>query len=139
MQKWKWIVELTDEQHHELRSEVLKGRASVRRITRARVLLLVAEDRPDDEVAGVLHTSRSTLDRILRRFGEHGLEAALSERPRPGAAPKPDERGEATLIALACSNPPEGRGSWTMQLLADEPIERRVVPAISEEAVRRTL
>ena len=139
MQKWKWIVDLSDEQRRELRSLVHKGRASARRITRARVLLLAAEDRTDDEVASVLHTSRSTVERIRRRFVEHGLVAALSERPRPGAAPKLDDRGQATLIALACSNPPEGRTSWTMQLLADELVVRRVVPAISDEAVRRTL
>jgi transposase len=139
VQKWKWIVELSDEQRRELRSLVRKGTASARRITRARVLLLAAEDRPDEEVASVLDTSRSTVERIRRRFVEHGLEAALSERPRPGAAPKLDERGQATLIALACSKPPEGRVSWTMQLLADELVVRRVVPAISDEAVRRTL
>ena len=139
MHKWRWIVDLSDEQRRELRSLVRKGRASARRITRARVLLLAAEDRPDEEVAAVLATSRSTVERIRRRFVEHGLEAALSERPRPGAAPKLDERGQATLIALACSNPPEGRASWTMQLLADELVVRRVVPSISDEAVRRTL
>jgi transposase len=139
LQKWKWIVDLSDEQRRELRSLVRKGKTSARRITRARILLLADEDRPDDEVAAVLHTSRSTVERVRRRFVEHGLEAALSEWPRPGAAPKLDERGQATLIALACSNPPEGRTSWTMQLLADELIVRRVVPSISDEAVRRTL
>ncbi len=139
MHKWRWIVELSDEQRRELRSLVRKGRASARRITRARVLLLAAEDRPDEEVAAVLDTSRSTVERTRRRFVEHGLEAALSERPRPGAAPKLDERGQATLIALACSNPPDGRISWTMQLLANELVVRRVVPSISDEAVRRTL
>ena len=139
MRKWRWIVDLSDEQRRELRSLVRKGRASARRITRARGLLLAAEDRPDEEVAAALATSGSTVERIRRRFVEHGLEAALSERPRPGAAPKLDERGQATLIALACSNPPEGRTSWTMQLLADELVVRRVVPAISDEAVRRTL
>jgi transposase len=137
--KWKWIVELSEDQHSELRSLVRKGKSSARRITRARVLLLAAEDRPDDEVAAVLHTSRSTVERIRRRFVEHGLEAALRERPRPGAIPKLDERGQATLIALACSNPPEGRTTWTMQLLANELVARHVVPTISDEAVRRTL
>jgi putative transposase len=137
--KWKWIVDLSDEQRRELKMLVRKGRASARRITRARVLLLAAEDRPDDEVAAVLQTSRSTVERIRRRFVEHGLDAALTERPRPGAIPKLDERGQATLIALACSNPPEGRTTWTMQLLANELVVRRVVPAISDEAVRRTL
>ena len=139
MNKWKWIVELSDEQRDELQKLLRKGKTSARRITRARILLLAAEDRPDDEVAAVLHTSRSTVERIRRRFVEHGLEAALSERPRPGAVPKLDERGQATLIALACSNPPEGRVNWTMQLLANELMVRRIVPSISDEAVRRTL
>ena len=139
MNKWKWVVELSAVQRDELRSLVRKGKASARRLTRARILLLADEDRPDDEVAAVLHTSRSTVERIRRRFVEHGLEAALSERSRPGAAPKLDERGQATLIALACSNPPEGRTTWTMQLLADELMVRRVVSSISDEAVRRTL
>jgi transposase len=139
LNKWKWIVELNDEQRDELQRLLRKGKTSARRITRARILLLAAEDRPDDEVAAVLHTSRSTVERIRRRFVEHGLEAALSERPRPGAVPKLDERGQATLIALACSNPPEGRVNWTTQLLANELMVRRVVPSISDEAVRRTL
>lgn len=139
MNKWKWIVELSDEQRDDLQKLLRRGKTSARRITRARILLLAAEDRTDDEVAGVLHTSRSTVERIRRRFVEHGLEAALSERPRPGAVPKLDERGQATLIALACSNPPEGRVNWTMQLLANELMVRRVVPSISDEAVRRTL
>ena len=68
MQKWKWIVELSDEQRRELRSLVHKGKTSARRMTRARVLLLAAEDRTDDEVAAALHTSRSTVERIRRRF-----------------------------------------------------------------------
>jgi transposase len=137
--KWKWVVDLSEEQRSELKALLRKGKGSARRMTRARVLLLAAEDRSDDEVAAVLHTSRSTVERIRRRFVEHGLEAALSERPRPGAAPKLNERGQATLIALACSNPPEGRTTWTMQLLANELVARHVVPSISDEAVRRTL
>ena len=139
MHKWKWVVELSQEQRRDLQSLVRKGKSSARRITRARILLLAAENRPDEEVAAALHTSRSTVERVRRRFVEQGLEVALSERPRPGAVRKLDERGQATLIALACSDPPQGRASWTMQLLADELVVRRVVPSISDEAVRRTL
>jgi transposase len=122
-----------------LQALLRKGKAPARLLTRARILLLAGEDRPDDEVATVLHSSRSTVERVRRRFVEQGLEAALNERPRPGAVPKLDERGQATLIALACSNPPEGRTCWTMQLLANELVVRRVVGSISDEAVRRTL
>jgi hypothetical protein len=68
-----------------------------------------------------------------------GLEVALWDKPRRGGIPKLDERGHATLIALACANPPEGRTCWTMQLLANELVVRQVVPSISDETVRRTL
>ncbi len=139
LNKWKWIVELSDEERGELQALLRKGKASARRLTRARILVLAAEDRTDEEVAAVLHTSRSTVERIRRRFVEQGLEAALNERPRPGPVPKLDEHGQATLIALACSNPPEGRTCWTMQLLANELVVRQVVGSISDEAVRRTL
>jgi hypothetical protein len=80
VQTRKCILALADEQERELRSLVRTGTASARRITRARALLLSAEGRPDDEVSLVLHTSRSTVERIRRRSVEHGLEAALSDR-----------------------------------------------------------
>ena len=61
---------------------------------------------------------------------------ALWDKPRRGGIPKLDERGRATLIALACANPPGGRTRWTMQLLANELVVRQVVPSISDETVR---
>jgi len=135
----KWVVDLADEERGALLALLKKGRVAARRVSRAHILLLAAEGRTDEEVAAALHVNRSTAERTRRCFVAEGLEAALSERPRPGAAPTLDERGEATLVALACANPPEGRAAWSMQLLADELVERRVVGAISDETVRRTL
>ena len=63
------------------------------------------------------------MERLRQRFVEEGLEAALTERPRPGARPKLDGSGEAHLVALACTTPPDGRERWTMQLLADRLVE----------------
>ena len=74
-----------------------------------------------------------------KRFVEEGLEAALSERPRPGAARKLDGRQEAFLMALACSDVPEGKGHWSMRMLAERLVELEVVDEISDETVRRTL
>ena len=135
----KWVVDLTEEERAWVAGLLRKGTTAARRLTRARILLLADEGRPDEEVAEVLHSSRSTVERTRRRFVEGGLEAALDERPRPGAIPRLDEHGQATLIALACSNPPQGRTCWTMQLLADALVGRRVVGAISDETVRLTL
>jgi transposase len=93
----------------------------------------------DAAIAVALHLGIATVERVRKRFVEEGLEVALCERPRPGAQRKLDSKQEAFLIALACSTPPEGRTSWTMQLLADQLIELRVIDAISDETVRRTL
>ena len=79
------------------------------------------------------------MERIRQRFVEDGLEAALSERPRPGGQRKLAGKQEAFLSALACSTPPEGRTCWPMQLLADRLVALQVVEAISDETVRRTL
>ena len=80
----------------------------------------------------------STVLNIRRRFAVGGIEAALYDKPRPGAVPKLDGKQEALLVALACSQP-DDRESWTMQLLADKLVELKVVEAISDETVRRTL
>lgn len=108
-------------------------------MTRAHILLHADEGRTDEEIALALHTNRSTAERARRRLVEEGLDAALSERPRPGVPPALDTRGEAVLLALACSTPPDGRTAWSMQLLADELVERQVIGAISDETVRRIL
>ena len=79
------------------------------------------------------------MERIRKRFVEEGLEAALSERPRPGATRKLDGHQEAYLMALACSDPPQGKKRWSMQLLADRLVEVGVVDEISDETIRRTL
>ncbi len=139
MSEKKWVVDLTEDERGELLGLIRKGKAAARRLTRAHILLLAHEGRTDEEIAAALHTNRSTAERARRRFVEAGLDAALSEKPRPGAAPALDERGEAVLVALACANPPQGRAAWSMKLLADELVERDVIGSISDETVRRVL
>ncbi len=108
-------------------------------LTRARILLLSAEGKSDDFIADALKVVPQTVRNIRKRFAQEGLEAALSERPRPGVQRKLDGKQEAFLIALACSDPPPGREHWTMQLLADKLVELGVVESISDETVRRVL
>ncbi len=139
MSEKRWIVGLTEDERAALLALLKKGKVAARRLARAHVLLLADEGRADEAIAAALHVNRSTVERTRRRFVQEGLEAALSEQPRPGAAPVLDEHGQATLLALACSTPPEGRTAWSLQLLADELVERRVVGAISDETVRRVL
>jgi transposase len=139
MSEKKWVADLSAEEREELLGLIRKGKAAARRLTRAHILLLADEGRTDEEIAAALHTNRSTAERVRHRFVEEGLEAALSERPRPGAEPVLDTHGETVLLALACANPPEGRTAWSMQLPADELVQRGVVGGISDETVRRML
>ncbi len=114
----KYVVELTAEERSQLVSLTSKGRVPARRLKRALVLLAADEGRADVVIAEQVRVHRATVERIRQRFVIAGLEAALAERPRPGKARKLDGRQEAHLIALACSEPPDGQKRWTMQLLA---------------------
>ena len=138
MQK-RWLVDLTETERSELEALTRRGKAPARKIAHARVLLLAAEGLTDGEIAAATGRSRSLVERTRRRFVLSGFKTALWDKPRRGGVPKLDERGRATLIALACANPPEGRTCWTMQLLANELVVRQVVPSISDETVRREL
>jgi transposase len=135
----KYIVTLTEDERAQLVALTKRGKVSARRLTRAHVLLQADAGLADEAIAQALRVGTATVERLRKRFVEEGLEAALGERPRPGGHRKLDGKQEAFLIALACSTPPEGRACWTMQLLADKLVEVRVVEAISDETVRRTL
>jgi transposase len=135
----RYVVTLTDEERAQLLALTKKGRVAARWLTRAHILLQANARATQEAIAAALHIGRATVVRICRRFIEEGLEAALRDRSRPGAQRKLDGKQEAFLIALACSPPPAGRTCWTMQLLANQLVELRVVEAISDETVRRTL
>jgi transposase len=135
----KYIVDLDEHERNELEQLTTKGSSGARKMRRARILLLAEEGRIDKEIASFLGSAVTTVERVRKRFVEEGLEAALSERPRPGAARKLDGRQEAFLMALACSETPEGKGHWSMRMLAQRLVELDVVDEISDETVRRTL
>lgn len=135
----EYRVQLSPDERQHLLDVVRKGRARARVIQRAHALLLSDAGRTDEGIADVLQCVAQTVRNLRKRFTEDGLEGALYDRPRPGAQPKLDGKGEAVLVALACSDPPEGREHWTMQLLADRLVELELVDAISDETVRRTL
>jgi transposase len=100
---------------------------------------LVDEGKENKEISENLHISMTTISRVRRRYAEGGISFARKERPRPGGKPILDGRKEAVLIAQACSDLPEGRSQWTMQLLADRLVKLEIVDSISDETVRRSL
>ena len=94
----------------------------------------------DQDIAQALKVGPATVERVRRRCVEEGLARALGRKKQVNHRPKKlDGEGEAQLTALACSQPPDGRASWTLHLLADRLVEREVVDSISTETVRRCL
>ncbi len=137
--KIKYRVDLTDEEREHLLGLIGKGKHPARTLARARILLKADEGMGDEDVAAVLNVGYATVGRVRQRFVEEGLEHALKERAREGGKPKLDERQCAHLIAVACSEAPEGHDHWTLRLLANKVVELGFAESYSHEAVRRTL
>lgn len=135
----QYVVKLTEQERAQLLALTRKGKAGARRITRALVLLRADEGARDLDIVQGVGVGVATVERIRKRFVLEGLEEAVSEKPRPRQTPKLNGRAEALLLALACSDAPEGRQSWSMQMLADRLVEMGAVESISDETVRRTL
>jgi transposase len=139
MRKKVYSVALSADERMRLHELTKKGKVSARKLARAHTLLASHDGKTDAEIAETLHVCISTVEGVRKRFVQEGLDAALNERPRPGAQPRLNGKQEAFLVALACSAAPEGREHWTMQLLADRLVQLEVVDSISDETVRRVL
>jgi transposase len=103
------------------------------------ILCKADEGLSDQQVSEALLVSPSTVSRVRRRFAEEGMESALTERPRPGQRRKLDGKQEAHLVAVACSQAPEGHTHWTLQLLANKVVQLKFSDSISLETVRQVL
>lgn len=134
----RYRVTLETSERVQLVAMVLGGKAPVRRIKRAQILL-AADRGSTDEIARNVVVGTSTVYRTKQRYVEQGLERALSEAPRAGAERKLDVSDESLLVAVACSKPPAGRARWTMQLLADEMVRLTMHESISDETIRRRM
>ena len=140
----KNIVRLTAQERDHLEKLLRRGRAHARKLLYTRILLKADADGPyrwtDERFAAALEVSTATVARERRRYCEDGLEVALLPK-KPGRPRRRvlDGRAEAHLIALSCSNPPEGRDRWSLRLLADRMVELGHVDTLSYETVRRTL
>jgi transposase len=132
-------IELTSEQRAQLQQLLRAGVAATRKLTHARILLL--SDSPAGawqsapKVAAALQVHPNTVRNVRRRFVAEGLEAALNERPRPGATPKLTGEIEAQLTQLACSAPPAGHARWSLRLLADKLVEVSPLESVHRDTV----
>lgn len=140
-----YIVTLTDEEREQLRRMISAGKAAARKLTHARILLKAdagagGPNWKDEQISQSLEVGTATVERVRKQFVEDGLEAALERRkPDREYERRLDGVGEAHLIALTCSEAPQGRERWTLQLLADGMVALGYVESVSKETVRRTL
>ena len=137
MGRERYVVRLDREELDQLEHLIRGGKSPVRKVTRARILLKADTSWGVERIMEALDTSAGTVCRTKRRYLEGGLKRALEEDPRPGHPAKLDERGEAHLIALACSEAPEGHDHWTLRLLASKVVELGLVPSMSHEGIRK--
>ena len=141
----KYRIRLTTDEQQELNALVSRGRAAAYKQTHARILLMSDESRSDGgmkdaDITSALGVGQSTVERIRKRCVEEGVESALNRKKQLCRRQKRlDGEGEARLIAMACGEPPEGRASWTLKLLADQLVECEIVETISTETVRQAL
>jgi transposase len=139
----KYKVELTEEQRHVLKQVLSKGVVSARKIMHAQILLKAdsSEGGPkwsDEQIHETFGVGIATIERVRKRFVEHGFEDALTRRPQP---PRPEKRilngrHEADLIALSCSEKPEAHERWSVRLLAHTMVEAGSVEHVGRETIR---
>jgi transposase len=142
----KYIVTLTENEHNVLGVLASKGKHKSQKILNALILLGCDESRhqvkrsTNEEMARVLNISMKKIDRVKRRFVEEGFDVALNGKKGSRVyTKKADGDFEAHLVALSCSEPPEGFTRWSLRLLADKVVELNYIDSISHEAVRRVL
>ena len=135
----QYAVRLPEEDRSQLEQLIRSGQRSARVINRARILLKTDEGWSASQVSAALDTSPRTVFRTKRRYAEEGLEGVLHDHPQANRYRKLDDRGEAHLIALACSDPPEGHDHWTLRLLAHQVVELGLVSSLTHETVRLRL
>jgi transposase len=142
MPKKLYHVKLSADEREYLTKLISSGQESARKLTRARILLKSDAGYKDEAIGQAVDVGLATVHRVRKRFAREGVEAAINRRP-PNRTYKRilDGRAEAHLIALACGDPPEGYGRWTLRLLAERLVvlEEVEVESVSYETIRRTL
>ena len=142
----KYIVTLSEDERKKLKELTAKGKQRSQTILNALILLgcdtgvFQKEHSTNEEMSRVLNVSMRKIDRLKKRFVEEGFDAALDRKKGTRIyAKKTDGDFEAHLIALSCSEPPEGFVRWSLRLLSDKVVELHYIDNISHESVRRIL
>ncbi len=141
----RYKVTLIKEEREQLQSVMGKGKHTSQQFRNA-CILINSDESPNgkklsnEQIAQVLNINPKTVERIKQRFIEEGFDQCMDRKPYPKKGPlKTDGDFEAHLIALSCSEAPEGYARWSLRLLADKMVELKYADSISHEAVRQVL
>ena len=132
-----YVVKLTGKERQRLLAIVNKGQNKAAVIRRAHILLKSDEGKSDREISELLYIHEDSVRNTRKRFVEDGLAAALEDKAKPRREPKLNEQQQAHLVALACSQPPEGQARWTLELLAAQLVKDGIVSEISPETSQK--
>jgi putative transposase len=129
-------IDVAKKDQQELRQLMKGGVQQVRVVLRALALLQLAEEASAPQIARVIPLTPQAIRRLGHRYEHAGLDGALYEKQRPGAAEVLDTNQKQRIIAMVCSDPPEGQARWTVRLVAEEAVKRRLVPRVGRETIR---
>ena len=129
-------IDVAQKDRHELRTLLKGGVQQVRVVLRALALLQLAEAASAPQIAKVVPLTPQAIRRLGHRYQQAGLDGALYEKQRPGAAEVLDANQKQRIIAMVCSDPPAGRARWTVRLVAEEAVKRKLVPQVGRETIR---
>ena len=129
-------IEVKPKDQNQLTELLSGGIQQVRVVLRALALLQLAQGVSAPRIAGVVPLTAQAIRNLARRYQQSGLGVALYDKERPGAAQILDDSQKQRVIAMVCSSPPEGRARWTVRLVAQEAVKRRLVPRVGRETVR---
>ncbi|MGC1620801.1 MAG: helix-turn-helix domain-containing protein [Xanthobacteraceae bacterium] len=129
-------IEVTKKDQKELKALLSGGVQPVRVVLRALALSQLGEGASAPRISASIPLTPQAIRKVGHRYLEGGLERALYEKERPGAAALLEDNQRQRIIAMVCSDPPEGRARWTVRLVAEEAVKRRLVPRVGRETVR---
>ena len=129
-------IKVTSKDRKELYKLLSGGIQQVRVVLRAVALLQLAKGVSAPRVSNSIPLTPQAIRKVGHRYQQGGLERALYEKQRPGAATVLEDSQKQRIIAMVCSDPPEGRARWTVRLVAEEAVKRRLVPRVGRETIR---
>jgi transposase len=130
-------VPVRDQQ--DLRNLLRRGIQQVRVTLRALTLLRLADGMTAPQIASLLELTPQSIRKIAHRYSAGGLSLALYDRQRPGAAGVLDNQEKQQIVAMVCGPPPEGQARWTVRLVTEQAVKRKLVPRVGRETIRVVL